>query len=129
MKEYIVLVPNNIKNKIKGNEIMLYRAFYNVIENAIKYSEDNGQIEVNISTKGEKIFVSIFNSGDILSENDLNHIWDRFYKSDKSRTNKISTGLGLPIVRLILSQHNQDIWVENVEDKGVRFIFTLQRNS
>ena len=80
-------------------------------------------------TKGEKIFVSIFNSGDILSEHDLNHIWDRFYKSDKSRTNKISTGLGLPIVRLILSQHNQDIWVENVEDKGVRFIFTLQRNN
>ena len=84
---------------------------------------------MNISTKGEKIFVSIFNSGDILSENDLNHIWDRFYKSDKSRTNKISTGLGLPIVRLILSQHNQDIWVENVENKGVRFIFTLQRNN
>ena len=42
----------------------------------------------------------------------LNHIWDRFYKSDKSRTNKISTGLGLPIVRLILSQHNEDIWVK-----------------
>ena len=64
-----------------------------------------------------------------ISESDINHIWDRFYKSDKSRTNKISTGLGLPIVRLILSQHNQDIWVEKVEDKGVRFIFTLQRNN
>ena len=112
-----------------GDRDRILQVMTNLLENAIKYSEDNGQIEVNISTKGEKIFVSIFNSGDILSENDLNHIWDRFYKSDKSRTNKISTGLGLPIVRLILSQHNQDIWVENVEDKGVRFIFTLQRNS
>lgn len=112
-----------------GDRDRILQVMTNLLENAIKYSEDNGQIEVNISTKGEKIFVSIFNSGDILSENDLNHIWDRFYKSDKSRTNKISTGLGLPIVRLILSQHNQDIWVENVEDKGVRFIFTLQRNN
>ena len=112
-----------------GDRDRILQVMTNLLENAIKYSEDNGQIEVNISTKGEKIFVSIFNSGDILSENDLNNIWDRFYKSDKSRTNKSSTGLGLPIVRLILSQHNQDIWVENVEDKGVRFIFTLQRNS
>ncbi|MDU2123615.1 MAG: HAMP domain-containing sensor histidine kinase [Clostridium celatum] len=112
-----------------GDRDRILQVMTNLLENAIKYSDDDGQIEVNISTKGEKIFVSIFNSCDILSENDLNHIWDRFYKSDKSRTNKISTGLGLPIVRLILSQHNQDIWVENVEDKGVRFIFTLQRNS
>ena len=112
-----------------GDRDRILQVITNWFENAIKYSEANGQIEINISTKGEKIFVSIFNSGDILSEHDLNHIWDRFYKSDKSRTNKISTGLGLPIVRLILSQHNQDIWVENVEDKGVRFIFTLQRNN
>lgn len=112
-----------------GDRDRILQVMTNLLENAIKYSEDNGQIEVNISTKGEKIFVSIFNTCEILSEHDLNHIWDRFYKSDKSRTNKISTGLGLSIVRLILSQHNQDIWVENVEDKGVRFIFTLQRNN
>ena len=94
------------RNKVIEIENLSYDE---LLENAIKYSDDNSQIEVNISTKGEKIFVSIFNSYDILSENDLNHIWDRFYKSDKSRTNKISTGLGLSIVRLILSQHNQDI--------------------
>ena len=137
----------NLENKIKTKNLNVKAIFHekrcfaigdrdrilqvitNLLENAIKYSEDNGQIEVNISTKSEKIFVSIFNSGNILSEYDLNHIWDRFYKSDKSRTNKISTGLGLPIVRLILSQHNQDIWVENVDDKGVKFVFTLQRNN
>ena len=137
----------NLENKIKTKNLNVKAIFHekrcfaigdrdrilqvitNLLENAIKYSEDNGQIEVNISTKSEKIFVSIFNSGNILSEYDLNHIWDRFYKSDKSRTNKISTGLGLPIVRLILSQQNQDIWVENVDDKGVKFVFTLQRNN
>lgn len=112
-----------------GDRDRILQVVTNLLENAIKYSEDNGQIEVNISTKGEKIYVSIFNSGETISPEDINHIWDRFYKSDKSRTNKISTGLGLPIVRLILTQHNQDVWVNNVEGKGVKFTFTLQRNS
>lgn len=147
INQTISLCILNLENKIKTKNLNVKAIFHekrcfamgdrdrilqvitNLLENAIKYSEDSGQIEVNISTKSEKIFVSIFNSGSILSEYDLNHIWDRFYKSDKSRTNKISTGLGLPIVRLILSQHNQDIWVENVDDKGVKFVFTLQRNN
>lgn len=112
-----------------GDRDRILQVITNLLENAIKYSNDNGQIEVNITTKGNKIFVSIFNSGEIISEEDINHIWDRFYKSDKSRTNKISTGLGLSIVRLILSQHNQDIWVNNVDDKGVKFTFTLERTN
>lgn len=99
----------------------------NLLENAIKYSENNGDIRVNVYSKGERIYVSIFNSGENISREDINHIWDRFYKSDKSRTNKISTGLGLSIVRLILSQHNEDVWVENIDGKGVKFIFTLMR--
>lgn len=112
-----------------GDRDRILQVITNLLENAIKYSNDNGQIEVNITTKSDKIFVSIFNTGEIISEEDINHIWDRFYKSDKSRTNKISTGLGLSIVRLILSQHNQDIWVNNVENKGVKFTFTLKRNN
>ena len=103
--------------------------YFNLLENAIKYSNDNGEIEVNISTKGEKIYVSIFNSGKPISESDINHIWDRFYKGDKSRTNKVSTGLGLSIVRLILTQHNQDVWANNVDGKGIKFTFTLERSN
>lgn len=100
----------------------------NILENAIKYSNDNGEIEINVMYKSGKIMVEIFNSGENINEKDINHIWDRFYKSDKSRTNKISTGLGLPIVRLILSQHNEDIWVKNIPGKGVKFIFTLSKS-
>ena len=65
----------------------------NILENAIKYSNDNGEIEINVMYKSGKIMVEIFNSGENINEKDINHIWDRFYKSDKSRTNKISTGL------------------------------------
>lgn len=111
-----------------GDRDRIIQVLTNLLENAIKYSNDNGQIEVNINVKGEKIFVSIFNTGENINNEDIKHIWDRFYKSDKSRTNKISTGLGLPIVRLILSQHNEDVWVNNIEGKGVNFTFTLKRN-
>ena len=111
-----------------GDRDRIIQVLTNLLENAIKYSNDNGQIEVNIIVKGEKIFVSIFNTGENINNEDIKHIWDRFYKSDKSRTNKISTGLGLPIVRLILSQHNEDVWVNNIEGKGVNFTFTLKRN-
>ena len=135
----------NVESKIKGKRLDVRAVFEekrnyviadrdriiqvltNLLENAIKYSNDNGQIEVTTYTKGEKIYISIFNSGENISKDDLNNIWDRFYKSDKSRTNKVSTGLGLPIVRLILSQHNEDVWVNNIDGKGVKFTFSLKR--
>ncbi|MBU5454714.1 sensor histidine kinase [Caproiciproducens sp. MSJ-32] len=101
----------------------------NLLENAIKYGDNDGKIKIETYPKGNLVYVSVFNTGPIIEKENLNKIWERFYKNDKSRTNKISTGLGLPIVRLILSQHNQDISVENVEDKGVKFTFTLARQN
>lgn len=115
------------RNYVIADRDRIIQVITNILENAIKYSNDNGQVEVTTYTKGEKIYISIFNSGENISREDLNHIWDRFYKSDKSRTNKVSTGLGLPIVRLILSQHNEDVWVSNIEGKGVKFTFSLSR--
>ena len=114
---------------VAGDRDRIIQVITNLIENAIKYSYDKGQIEVKAIYKGEKVIVSIFNTGATIKDSDINNIWDRFYKSDKSRTNKISTGLGLPIVRIILSQHNEDIRVENIEGKGVKFTFTLKRVS
>ena len=82
---------------------------------------------VEIRTKGEKVLVTIFNNGPTIPEEDVKHIWERFYKSDKSRTSKVSTGLGLPIVRNILTQLGEDIWVENNGKEGVTFHFTLKK--
>lgn len=101
----------------------------NLIENAIKYGNESGKIQIETYTKGDKVFISIFNTGENIPKEEINKIWERFYKVDKSRTNKISTGLGLPIVRLILTQHKQDIWIDNITDKGVKFTFTLKRTT
>ncbi|MBE6045017.1 MAG: cell wall metabolism sensor histidine kinase WalK [Clostridium thermopalmarium] len=99
----------------------------NLIDNAIKYVEPGGNIEIGARIKGQKVFVWVFDDGPNISKEDEKHIWDRFYKGDKSRTSKVSTGLGLSIVRRIINQHNEDIWLENKENKGVKFIFTLKK--
>lgn len=112
-----------------GDRDRIIQVVTNLIENAIKYGEEDGRIQIETYSKGELVYISIFNSGPLIPKEDINKIWDRFYKLDKSRTNKVSTGLGLSIVRLILTQHDQDIWVNNIPDKGVKFTFTLKRQS
>ena len=146
INEIITLCTLNLEGKIKeknikvdvlfnknheyclGDRDRIIQVVTNILENAIKYGkEQGGRIQIETYAKGDHIYVSIFNNGPNIPREDINKIWERFYKTDKSRTNKVSTGLGLSIVRLILTQHNQDIWVNNIPDKGVKFTFTLKR--
>ncbi|KGM96045.1 HAMP domain-containing protein [Clostridium botulinum] len=99
----------------------------NLIDNAIKYGKEEGNIEIRTKVKGQKVFISVYNDGPNISKEDGKYIWDRFYKGDKSRTLKVSTGLGLSIVRRIVTQHGGDIWFENKENKGITFTFTLKK--
>lgn len=99
----------------------------NLIDNAIKYGTEGGNVKVSTRPKGDKALVSVFNDGPCIPKEDLKYIWNRFYKADKSRTSKISTGLGLSIVRSILTQLGEDIWIENKEAQGVTFTFTLKK--
>lgn len=112
---------------VAGDRDRLIQVMTNLIDNAIKYVNEGGNISIYTKVKGEKVITSVYNDGPTISKEDLSHIWDRFYKADKSRTSKISTGLGLPIVRNILTQHGEDIWVDNKEGEGVTFTFTLKR--
>ncbi|WP_346916183.1 HAMP domain-containing sensor histidine kinase [Clostridium sp.] len=97
----------------------------NLLDNAIKYGKEDGLIKISCRKKGKKANISIFNEGPNIDEEDIKHIWERFYKGDKSRTQKVSTGLGLSIVKKIVSLHDEEIWACNKEN-GVEFIFTLQ---
>jgi len=111
---------------VAGDTDRLVQVITNLLDNAIKYVNPSGKIKISSKTKGKKVFVSVFNEGPLIAEEDLKHIWDRFYKADKSRTAKESTGLGLSIVRNIITQLQEDIWVENKEH-GVCFTFTLTK--
>lgn len=112
---------------VNTDEDKIIQVVTNLLDNSIKYCEDNGIITCRVYYKNNKVLVEIYNNGPKLSEEEKIHIWDRFYKSDKSRTNKVSTGLGLPIVRMLLNEMGEEVWAENDEKIGVRFIFTLSK--
>ncbi|PKK40148.1 Phosphate regulon sensor protein PhoR (SphS) [Clostridiaceae bacterium JG1575] len=104
----------------------LTQVLTNLLDNAIKHCPPEGNVKVTTKIKGKKVQVQIYNDGLPIAEEDIKNIWHRFYKGDRSRTHKESTGLGLPIARNILSQWGESVWVENRET-GVLFAFTLSK--
>lgn len=105
----------------------IQRVLTNLLDNAIKFTEPGGFIDIRTGmTDKNKVFVSIQNSGMGIDKEDLIHVFDRFYKSDKSRSlDKNGTGLGLYIVKNIIKSHGETIWVESEPDSYTRFNFTL----
>ncbi|MCR4944922.1 MAG: HAMP domain-containing histidine kinase, partial [Clostridium sp.] len=122
----VEVILNENHQFVYADRDRMIQVLTNLIDNAIKYSYSGEIIRIETSVKGKKVYVSIKNKGKGISEEELVRIWDRFYKSDSSRTNKESTGLGLSIVRTILSRHGEDIWV-NSKDGETEFIFTLSK--
>lgn len=104
----------------------IQQVLYNLIDNAIKFSHNNSIIYIETTEKGEKVFVSVKDTGIGIPKDSLKKIWDRFYKSDLSRgKDKKGTGLGLSIVKEIIQAHGENINVISTEGVGTEFIFTL----
>lgn len=125
LKVDVLMSDNNLF--VAADRDRITQVVTNLVDNAVKYVVEGGSIKVSTKAKGDKAIISIFNDGPTIHQEDLKYIWNRFYKIDKSRTSKLSTGLGLSIVRSILTQLGEDIWVENKENQGVTFTFTLKR--
>lgn len=112
---------------VNADEDKTMQVITNLLDNAIKYCGNSGIIRISTYHKGSKVFVQMYNNGPKITDEEIRNIWNRFYKSDKSRTNKVSTGLGLPIVRMILMQQDEEVWVKNDNDVGVTFTFSLTK--
>lgn len=101
----------------------------NLVDNAIKYSPTYSRIIITTSLHEDKVYVTVRDYGYGISKKDQMLIWDRFYMTDKSRSpvKTKGSGLGLSIVKKIIDEHNEVIWVESSRGAGATFIFTLTR--
>lgn len=106
----------------------IHQVFYNICDNAIKFSSDGGKLRISIKRlRGKKISVEVYNEGQGIAPEDINYVFERFYKSDKSRgLNKNGAGLGLFISKTIMDAHGEQIWVESEHGKNCCFCFTLE---
>lgn len=112
------------KIKINANMDMFSQVWINLISNAIKYSKQNGIIEINLTKKNNKILISIKDNGIGIKQENIEHIFDKFYQVDNSRSEN-GNGLGLSIAKQIINLHDGTIQVNSTPDKFTEFIITL----
>lgn len=111
--------------RVWGDPDGITQVCYNLLDNAAKFAAPGTAIAVTITTKGTKAYISVKNQGETIPPDELNMIFDRFHKSDRSRSiDKEGVGLGLYIVKTILNNHKENITVTS-KDGITEFIFTL----
>jgi signal transduction histidine kinase len=108
----------------------IYQIFYNICHNAVKFSREGGKYRIRLLEKDKKVYVSIYNEGVGIREEDLPFIFERFYKGDKSRgLDKTGLGLGMYIAKTVIDAHGEEIWVKSTYGQSCEFFFTLTRTN
>ena len=108
-----------------ANQDYITQVIYNLLDNAVKFCPENGNLGLALREGGNKIYVSVSNDGETIPPEELPLVFDRFHKIDKSRSqNRDSWGLGLYIVKTIVCSHGEDISVSSKDGK-TEFTFTL----
>lgn len=117
-------------SSIIGSQTLLYRMFYNIIENAIKYNKEGGEIYVKAEQKDQTVTVQIKDTGVGMEPEDIKYVFDPFYRADKSRSQQIQgSGLGMSIVKLIAERCRGDIRIESEPDAGTTVVVQLPVNT
>lgn len=109
------------KNKLK-------QVLINIMSNANKFTDENGSVNISLSKAEKDAVIKIEDSGVGIDEDDLPHIFERFYRAENSRSRKTGgAGLGLSIVKEIIEAHSGRIYVESEKNKGTTFIIEIRR--
>lgn len=114
---------------VNADKDAIHQILYNICDNAVKFSREKGELKIAIKQREEdkKIIVSVFNQGVGIPAEDLPFVFERFYKTDKSRgLDKTGVGLGLFISRTIINAHGEEIHAESEPGENCRFWFTLK---
>ncbi|MFO7815069.1 MAG: ATP-binding protein [Halanaerobiales bacterium] len=141
IEKVINLLKENAENKNISLEIemaeklplvymvkeQIEQVLINLIDNAIKYTPENGEIKIKVDKDRDRLYFSIEDNGIGIPKDDQERIFERFYRVDKARSRKLGgTGIGLSIVRNIIKQHGSEVKVESKEGKGSKFSFYLK---
>lgn len=114
------------KIMVEADEDLIHQVVYNLLENAVKFSSENGYIEITYTTENKRTFIGIKNSGSGIPKDEISKVFDRFYKTDRSRSiDKSGVGLGLHIVRSIVNLHQGEVIVRSVEGEYCEFSFSI----
>lgn len=129
-EDFIFIANIPLELMIEADKVKIEQVIYNLMSNAINYSDDDKKIFINVYKQNKKIRVSITDTGKGISQKDLKNIWDKYYKSDKKhRRNTIGTGLGLSIVKHILELHQYPYGVITKKNKGTTFYFYIKTSN
>lgn len=115
------------EREVYGDYKTLSDALNNLIVNAIDYVNEGGEIRISCAAEKNSVILKVYNSGSHIAEDELQRIWESFYKVDKSRTRGYGgTGIGLSLVRAVMNEHGTGCGAENTED-GVEFYMEIKK--
>ena len=129
-KKSISLVQDDGEARLTGSDILVYRAIYNLIENAIKYNKEDGKVSVAITEDESFAKVIITDTGSGIAKEDWDKIFEPFFRVDKSRSRSMGgAGLGLALVKEIAVRHGGDVKVIESSNKGSSIELSLSKNN
>ncbi len=114
--------------KVYADKDSIHQILYNLCDNAVKFSREGGKYRIDIRYKKQKVVISVYNEGQGIAQEDLPFVFERFYKTDKSRgLDKTGVGLGLYIAKTIIDAHGEAIKADSVAGEWCKFEFTLEK--
>lgn len=114
---------------VKADKKRISQVIYNLINNAVNYTGDDLRVIVRLTEESKDCLVEIIDTGKGIDEEDLQNIWNRYYKQEKNhKRNIVGTGLGLSIVKNILEQHHFDYGVKSIKNHGTTFYFKIKKS-
>ena len=121
-----VKIPNDCY--VRADKVKINQVIYNLVNNAINYTGKDKTVIINVKDERRHYLVEIIDSGKGIDPEDLEHIWDKYYKNDKNhQRNIVGTGLGLSIVKSILELHKFKYGVKSEKGKGTTFYFVIDK--
>ena len=121
-----VEIPRDLPHAVEADGALLHQALYNLVENALKYTSQGGEVTIHLQTSPSELTFAVQDSGIGIPEKDLPRLFEKFYRgTNREALSQRGTGLGLAIVKSIAERHGGNVWVESELGKGSTFYLQI----